>query len=171
LEKEPERTWKYWQRSLELSDVCLSLILGASAAHLRPREICERVLPHDPNLLLKAALQLYPQPAAERRPFFDAALGLLEKQPGPLNAIEFYVKASILCALDRWEEAIPVYQAVVAREPRQASWRFELARLLYQRKQLRESRRELLIVLSQQPDNQDARGLLTSVEREIAESM
>jgi tetratricopeptide (TPR) repeat protein len=171
LEKEPDRTWKYWQRSLELSDVCLSPILEASAAHLAPREICERVLPHDPNLLLKAALQLYPQPTAERRPFLDKALSVLEKQPGPLNAKEFYVKASILCALDRWEEAIPVYQAAVAREPRQASWRFELARLLYQRKHLRESRRELLIVLLQQPGNQDARDLLASVEREIAASM
>jgi hypothetical protein len=160
LAKQPDQAWKYWQRSLALSDRYLSPILENSAARLGPHQICDQVLPRDPNLLLKAAQELYPQSTAERQPFLDQALSLLEKQRGPLSAKELYVKASILCALHRGEEASRAYQAALAQEPRQANWRLELARLFYQQRRLREARRELLIVLSHQPDQHDARALL-----------
>jgi hypothetical protein len=170
LERQPDRAWRYWQRSLALSDVYLPLVLEKSTAHLSPREICDKVLPHDPDVLRKAALQLYPEPTAGRRPFLDAALSLLEKQSAP-RAKDLHIKALVLCALERLEEAAAAYQAALASEPRQASWRWEFARLLYQQQRLRESRLELLIVLSQQPNHSEARDFLTIVERKMAESM
>jgi tetratricopeptide (TPR) repeat protein len=170
LDEQPDETWKDWQRSLRLSDLYLSLILEKSAARLGPREICALVLPHDPKLLLEAALRLYPQPAAERQPFLEEALGILEKQSAPLTATDLHLKALILSAWDRSEEALAIYQAALAQEPRQASWRLELARVLYHQKHLREAHQELLILLAQQPNHNNARTLLTMVERRIAES-
>lgn len=171
LDKYPDQALKYWQRSLTLSDRYLPLILERSIVRLKPGELCDQVLPRDPNLLLKAALQLHPESTAERQSFLDEALRLLSKQPGPLSANELCLKASILSALDRQEEALAVYEAALAQEPHQAGWRFKLAGLLFRQNRLREARRELLLVLSQQPDNQNARGLLAIVERKIAESL
>jgi tetratricopeptide (TPR) repeat protein len=171
LDKQPDQTWKYWKRCLESSDLYLSLILEKSAARMGPRDICKQVLPPDPNLLLEAALHLYPQRNAQRQPFLNEALDLLDKKSTALSAEDMHVKALIFRALDRSEEASAAYEAALALQPRQASWRLELARILYQQKRLRESRLELLIVLSQQPDQSDARELLTLVERKIAESM
>jgi tetratricopeptide (TPR) repeat protein len=171
LDKQPGRTWNYWKRSLELSDLCLSPILEASARRLAPGEICDQVLPRNPNLLLAAAVQLYPQSTTKQQPFLDAALGLLDKQPVQASAKDLHTKALILCARDRLQEATAAYGSALVHEPRQVNWRLELARLLYRQKRLREARRELIIVLSRQPENKDARGLLSIVEREIAESM
>jgi tetratricopeptide (TPR) repeat protein len=171
LDERPDQAWQYWQRSLSLSDLYLSLILESSAARLGPRELCAKVLPQNPKLFFAAALQLYPQPCAERQPFLEDALALFEKQSAPLTGKELHLKAVILCALDRSEGALACYRAALAQEPRRATWRFELARVLYQQKHLREAHRELQIVLSLQADHSDARELLTLVERKIAESM
>jgi predicted Zn-dependent protease len=61
------------------------------------------------------------------------------------------------------------YQTALAREPGQVKWRFEYAQLLWQQRQLHEARRELLTVLSQQPDYPGVRESLTYLERQIAE--
>jgi tetratricopeptide (TPR) repeat protein len=171
LDERPDQAWQYWQRSLSLSDRYLSLILESSAARLGPRELCAKVLPQNPKLFFAAALQLYPQPCAERQPFLEEALSLFDKQSAPLTGKELHLKAVILCALDRSEETLVCYQAALAQEPRRATWRFELARVLYQHQHLREAHRELQIVLSLQPDHSDARKLLAIVERKLAESM
>jgi tetratricopeptide (TPR) repeat protein len=171
LEKQPDQAWKYWQRSLRLSNRHLSLILEKCSARLVPRQICDQVFPPDPKLFLEAALALYPQPTAERQPFLDAALDLFEKQSTPLGADDLHIKALILCALSRSEEAAAAYQAALAQEPRQASWRLELAQLWYQQKHLREAQQELLIILSQQPNYSEARETLSFVERKIAEGL
>lgn len=171
LDEQPDLAWKHWKRSLQLSDLYLAPILETSAARLGPREICDQVLPHDPKLLLEAALRLYPEATADRQPYLEEALGLLETRSALLAAEDLHLKAVILSALDRSHEASATYEAALAREPRQATWRFEFARLLYQQNRLRESQQELLIVLSYQPDHSAARELLTSVERKIAETM
>jgi tetratricopeptide (TPR) repeat protein len=171
LDKQPDQAWKHWKSCLALSNAYLSLILEKSAARLGPREICHQVLPPDPNLLLEAALQLHPQSSAERQPFLKEALDLLDKKRSPMSAEDLHIKALILCAWGRSEEASAVYEAALVREPLQISWRLEFARILYQQKRLRESRLELLIVLSQKPDDPDARALLSVVERKLAEAM
>jgi predicted Zn-dependent protease len=128
-------------------------------------------LPPDPKLLLTVASQFYPHATPERRVFLDRALDLVQSHSGPAQAEELHVEALLLRALDRSEEALAVYQAALAQEPHQVSWRLEFAQLLYQQKRLRECRRELRSVLAQRPDQADARKLLIALERQIAESM
>jgi tetratricopeptide (TPR) repeat protein len=171
LDEHPDQTWKYWRRSLELSDFYLSIILPRSAARLTPGAICAEVLPPNPKLLLTVAAQFYAEPSPERQVFLDRALDLAQIQSGPVRTEDFHVKALILRALGRSEEALAAYQSALAQEPHQVEWRLEFAQLLYQQKRLRESRRELLSVLAQKPDQADARELLTALERQIAESM
>lgn len=169
LDQQTDQTWKNWRRCLQLSDRYLSPILEESTRRLAPREILDRVLPDDPKILLAAALELYPEPTPERQPFLDRALALVENQPTATRPENLHLKALIQSALGRAEEAVATYQAALALEPNQVGWRFELARLLYQCQHIQESRRELLIVLSHQPQHVDARELLTTVERQIAE--
>ena len=76
----PDRAWASWRRSLELSDGHLPEILDRSAALLSPHDILRRVLPDRPDLLLKAALHLYPEPGEGRRPFLERALAILEER-------------------------------------------------------------------------------------------
>jgi predicted Zn-dependent protease len=121
--------------------------------------------------LFEAAVRLYPEASIERQPFLKEALDLLDRESSRISAKELHVKALILCDLNRSEGALIAYQAALVREPRQAAWRLELTRILYQKKRLRESRRELLLVLSQKPDHQDARALLSVAKCKLAETM
>jgi O-antigen ligase/tetratricopeptide (TPR) repeat protein len=171
LEEHPDQAWKYWRRSLEVSDFYLPSILEAASARLNAREIQAQVLPEDPKILLAAALQLYPQPAAERQVFLDKALALVEKPRASMTAEDLHVKASIQLVQGRLEEGFLTYQAALEREPRQVSWRFEFAQLLLRQKRLPEARRELLNVLELQPGHPAAGELLAIVERQIAEGM
>jgi tetratricopeptide (TPR) repeat protein len=171
FDRDPAQACKYWNRSLQLSDRYLSPILQKSVARLGPSDICRHMLPPNPTLLFKAAMRLYPEARAERQPFLKEALDLLERESSRTSARELHVKALILCDLNRSGEALTAYQAALIREPRQTAWRLEFARILYQQKRLRESRRELLLVLSQKPDHPDARELLGVVERKLAETM
>jgi tetratricopeptide (TPR) repeat protein len=171
LDKQPDQAWKNWRHCLELSDAYRARILEQVAVRLRPREILDRVLPSDSRILLAAALQLYHEPTEERQIFLGPALALLEQQPTPTRPADLHLKASIQSALGQADEALVTYHAALTREPRQISWRFEFAQLLYQQKRFQEARRELLIVLLQQAGHTDARGLLTTVERQIAKAM
>jgi predicted Zn-dependent protease len=141
-----------------LSGQYLQDILDQSAGRLAPQEILGRVLPDDPGLLVKAASHLYPKPeqAAERRPFLERALILLEQRPGPLQAQDLHTKAVIHTSLGQPAEALATYQAALTREPQQADWRCEFAQLLYQQGQVQEGCREALIVLRQQPGHAQA---------------
>ena len=76
----PDQAWASWRQSLELSDGHLPEILDRSAALLGPHDILGRILPHRPDLLLKAALHLYPEPGERRRPFLERALAILEER-------------------------------------------------------------------------------------------
>jgi tetratricopeptide (TPR) repeat protein len=168
LDTEPDRAWKNWRHSLELSDMYLPVIFGQAGARISPREILDKVFPERPSILLAAALQFYPEPSAERQLFLDRALGLLENQPTP-SGKDQQLKALILRSLGRVEEATAAYQAALAKEPRQLRWRLDYADFLRQQHRAQDSRRELLTVLALQPDYPGARELLTIVERQIAE--
>ena len=157
-DKDSEQACRSWRRCLELSDQYLPAILDQSAGRLTPQEVLGRVLPDDPGLLAKAASHLYPRPeqVAERRPFLERALALLEQRPGPLQAQDLHTKAVIHTSLGQPAEALATYRAALRREPRQADWRCEFAQLLYQQGHVQEAEDEVLIVLRQQPGHAKA---------------
>jgi tetratricopeptide (TPR) repeat protein len=168
--KEPGRARESWRRSLELSDRYLPQILEASARDLSPDDLVEAVLPDRPELLLAAAFRLYPEASAarERRPFLRKAVHLLENRPGFLTAEELHVKAVAYKSLGQPDEARAAYQQLLEREPMQAGWRCELAEVLHAQGQLEDARRQLVVVLSQQPRHAQARELMAIVNHELA---
>jgi O-antigen ligase/tetratricopeptide (TPR) repeat protein len=169
MAKEPARARASWRRCLELSDRYFPQILGLSSHDLAPGEIVEFVLPDRPELLLAAALQLYPEAASarERRPFLEKAVLLLETR-GNLKPEELHVKARAYKLLDQPPEAIAAYQELLERQPNQADWRFELAEVFNDQGRLEDARRELVVVLAQQPAHGKARELMAIVGHELA---
>jgi tetratricopeptide (TPR) repeat protein len=165
----PDQAWASWRRSLELSHTYLPEILSQSAQRLSPDEILHRVLPEQPAALLKAALQLYPEPGAGRRPFLEKALGILDQRPDGPGGEDVHEKAAIHRALGRPVEAVAAYRAALEREPLRISWRYELAELLYEQGQFSDSFQELLKVQLMQPDNEQARALMDAVKGKIAQ--
>ena len=165
----PDQAWTSWRRSLELSDSYLPEILEKCAGHLSPDDIIHRVVPDRPGLLLEAALRLYPQPAAGRRPFLEKALAIFNNRTDALGAADLHVKASIHRALGQSVEAVTAYQASLDREPLQLSWRYELAEVLYEQGRFSESFQELLKVQMMQPENEQARVLMDAVKGKIAQ--
>jgi O-antigen ligase/tetratricopeptide (TPR) repeat protein len=165
LAEQPDRAWESWRRSLELSDRYFAPILQRSAKLLSPADLLDRVLPDKPDMLVAVALAL---PEAERRPFLERALALLDKGPGPLDAGGLRVKALAHDSLGQPGEAVAAYRAALAREPHREGWRYELAELLQREGRWREAQRELVTVLKGQPGHAEARALLTAVERQLA---
>jgi tetratricopeptide (TPR) repeat protein len=157
-DKDSEQASKSWRRCLGLSDQYLPAILDQSAGRLTPQEVLGRVLPDDPGLLAKAASHLYPGPeqAAERRPFLERALVLLEQRPGPVQAQDLHTRAVLHTSLGQPAEALATYRAALRREPQQADWRYEFAQLLFQQGYVQAARREVCIVLRQQPGRAEA---------------
>jgi O-antigen ligase/tetratricopeptide (TPR) repeat protein len=169
LAKEPGRSRASWRRCLELSDRYFPQILGLSSRGLDPGEIVESVLPDRPELLLAAALQLYPEAgsARERRPFLEKAVRLLENN-GALKPEELHVKARACNLLGQPEEAIVAYRELLEQQPNQADWRLELAQVFHDQGRLEDARRELVVVLAQQPAHGQARELMTIIGHELA---
>jgi tetratricopeptide (TPR) repeat protein len=137
---------------------------GASAG-----SVLRFVVPDRPELILKAALHLYPKPGEGRRPFLDRALAVLEKQPGALAPADLHVKGSIHRASGQTAEAIGAYRAALDREPLQLAWRQELAEVLCEQGQFQEAFQQLLKVQMMQPENDQVRALMDTVKRKIAE--
>ncbi len=129
----------------------------------------EKVLPDSPEVLLAAALHLYPNEGSieKRRPFLEKALRILGEESSGLGARELHVKARVYKALDQPARAIQAYRELLDRESSQVSWRFEFARYLYDLGKPEEARRELVVVLAQEPNHRSARDLLNTVMREL----
>jgi hypothetical protein len=107
LDDEKEKAWASWRRSLELSDQYLTEILNVARTLSSPSELIENILPDKPDLLLRAALQLYPQPeaSAEREPFLAKALALLNRLEPEMKSAELHLRATIHRSLDQPQEA------------------------------------------------------------------
>ncbi len=161
--------WASWRRSLQLSDTYLSQILPRTVRRLTPEQLIEKVLPEDAGVLLSAAARLHPDSEAveERRPFLEKALRVLDAKSRQLAARDWRVKALTHQALGQPEKAVEAYREMLGREPHRVEWRYEFARYLYELHQLDESRRELVIVLNQDPSHGLARELIETVTAEL----
>lgn len=163
-----EDAWATWRHCLELSRDYLPQVLSQTSG-LKADQLVEKVLPDDAEALLAAALSLYPDAAAaeERRPFLEKALRLLESKSARLETQDLLVKARVYRALDRPEKALQSYRQLLDRVPAQARWRFEFASYLYELRKLEEARRELTLVLAQEPNDRQARELRKTVVGEL----
>jgi O-antigen ligase len=158
---EPERAWQSWRRSLECSESFLGEIVRGSSGALGPAAAACGAFPDRPELLYQAALTIDPGPAREA--FLTRALALLKDQPAARQAKDLHLEAQVRGALGQPAEALDAYRAALIRDPLQAGWRFEYARLLYQQERLGEAERELRVVLREQPGNKEAQELLRAV--------
>jgi O-antigen ligase len=164
----PDRAWPSWRCCLELSDNFLPQIVAASAGRLSAQEMVDNVLPDRPDVLVAAAQLAPPAGAgAGRLPMLERALTLL--QASALTRTAEYLHAEAMAKWSRGQraEAVTGYRRVLAREPRQVAWRFELAELLFEQGRSGESRHELLAILAQRPGHRQARALLADVQREL----
>jgi O-antigen ligase/tetratricopeptide (TPR) repeat protein len=162
-----ERAIDSWHRSLALSDRNVEAVLQLGRGALTSREFAERVLPEKPEILLAAALRLYPQTSAteERRPLLEKALVLMKAQGPSLRAENFYVQAQVHQYLGQIADALKAYQKAVSLAPRQSVWRLAYARLLRADGKDTEATRELYTILQYEPRHPEARALLVEIDR------
>jgi tetratricopeptide (TPR) repeat protein len=162
LDGEPAQACRSWRRSLECSEAFLGEIVRDSRP-LGPGDA--DALPDKPDLLFRAAFKLDPGPedATARERFLARALALLRDQPGGRQAKDFHLEALIRDALNQPAQALDAYRSALVRDPLQAGWRYEYARLLYRQGRSGEAERELRVVLREQPGNAEAQRLLRTV--------
>src|SRR5262249_2301958 len=139
-------------------------VLDAAARHLDAAAVLDRVLPDRAGVLYAAGLHLYPdgQREAERRPFFERALAVLEAEPAPAAA-GLRLRGPLCRAPGRPDEAAAALAAALRREPGKADWHFELAGVLAEQGRLDQAREELEILLGRHPGHSPARELLRAV--------
>ena len=164
-----DAAWASWRRALELSPDYLDKILPAASSRLDSATLLETVLPDDAAVLLAAALWLHPdaEEVDKRRPFLQKALRLLQSRNPPLQTQDFHLTARIYKELDQPKEAVAAYRELLRREPRRVEWRLEFARYLCDIHQLAEARRELVLILNQEPEQGVARNLLHQVTSDL----
>jgi Flp pilus assembly protein TadD len=166
---ERERAWRSWRRSLGCSAEHLEDILARSRKHLSPEAIVALVLPDDPELLYEAALKLAGEGENAKRPFLRRAVELLRERPGEAKDEALLLEARALVRLNRAEEALPAFERLAARSPRDVGWRYEFAQALHERGRLDEARRELRALLQQQPEHRRGKELYQEVLRRQSE--
>ncbi|MGH7172870.1 MAG: O-antigen ligase family protein [Gemmataceae bacterium] len=164
-----DAAWASWRRALELSPDYLVKVLPMASSLLGSETLIESVLPDDADILLAAAVRLHPDPEAvnERRPFLRKALQLVQSKGAARQSHDYQVTARIHKGLDQSKEAVAAYRELLRREPRRADWRLEFARYLCDIHQLEEARRELVLVLNQEPEQGPARELLHKVTSDL----
>jgi Flp pilus assembly protein TadD len=166
---ERERAWRSWRRSLGCSAEHLEDILARSRKHLSPEAIVALVLPDDPKLLYEAALKLAGEGENAQRPFLRRVVELLRERPGEPKDEALLLEARALVRLNRAEEALPAFERLAARSPRDGDWRYEFAQALHERGRLDEARRELRSLLRQQPEHRRGKELYQEVLRRQSE--
>ena len=120
--------------------------------------------------LLLAAAELVPEPAAERHPFLEKALHILERQAAPWKADDLHLQAQIQNALGESEQAVATFRAALAVAPTQVAWRLELVHCLRETGHTHEAERELRLLLAYDPGHIEAQRLLEAVAQEIADN-
>src|SRR5262249_30150091 len=102
------------------------------------------------------------------RPLLAQALTVLAKTPTP-DAGALLLKARIHARLQEVELACNAYREALAQVPRRSDWRWELSQFLVETGRLREARAELAMILTWNPQDENARTLHASVVRRLIE--
>jgi O-antigen ligase len=170
-ERRPEEACRSWRESLRASDRFLPDILHAGGKALTTQQWTHDVLPVRSQAVYQAAWLLHPQPEMEedRRPFMKVALEHFENRSEGLKAKDYHLRARIQEELDQPDDALVSYRLALSRERQQTDWRLEMARLLLRQKQYREAEEALVIVLHEQPANDEVLTLLRDARQGIKE--
>jgi hypothetical protein len=160
--------WASWRRSLECSGEYVREIVARSRRHLEAGEIAERVVPDDPALLYEAG-QALEELGGDGGPLFAAALAALERPGAARSPPALLLLARLHRRFGHADEARRAYEDLLATPGRQSGYRLEFARLLFEQGRLQESRRELSLLLDDEPGNSEARELYRNVIHRIAE--
>jgi O-antigen ligase/tetratricopeptide (TPR) repeat protein len=163
------QAWLSWRRSLYCSAEHLEEILVRSRKHLSSEKIVALVLPSDPELLYEAALKLAGEGENAQRPFLRHAVALLQERLGEPTDESLLLEARALMRMHRPEEALPAFERLAARSPRDVDWRYEFAQVLHEQGRLDEARRELRVLLQQQPEHRRGKELYQEVLRRQSE--
>lgn len=167
------RACQSWRKSLELSNEHLSAILDLGKRYsLTPEDFVDRILPDRPEVLIAAAMHLYPpgrDAVSQRRPFLEKALVRIKEQPSWRSGESYFNEAKIAHDLGKTTEAAAAYQLALEMEPRRCKWRLEYARLLAKEGKVAEANEQLRRVLSDDPGNSQARALLVTIDTKAAQ--
>src|SRR5262249_10801394 len=130
-------------------------ILGRALLSLKVEEMLSKVLPDQPEMILRAASRLYPgqDTAPGRTVFLRAALTSFDRQPQPLSAAKLVAKGRGPLRLGLYVEADTSFREALSRDAGNVDARFELARLCYDRGQFSEALAEVRMVLLRQPQH------------------
>jgi O-antigen ligase/Flp pilus assembly protein TadD len=165
-EGKSEQAWRSWRRSLECSDEFLEEIVTRCREHLAPEALVDSVLPGDPELVYQAALLLETE---DQPPLLERAVALARTEPNDGKDDLLLLEARALMRLGRTADAADAFGRLAARSPGRVEWRYEFAQALHELGRLDEARRELRLLLQQQPDHRPAAELYRQVVRRLSE--
>ncbi len=161
-----------WHHALRGGSAYLKEIAAAVPRLLSAAELLTEVLPPEPELIVAAADALGPAqlPPPERERFLRAALAALANPQRTPTAEGDLLAARVHARLGEVTAAAAAYERAVAARPWSAGWRLELGQFLHRHGRLAEARQQLLLVLTQQPDNHSAQVLYQRLLRDVAET-
>jgi O-antigen ligase/tetratricopeptide (TPR) repeat protein len=150
-----EKTWQDWRKCLSVNDVFLDQIIFRAARQLPPDKLIAKVLPDQPDILVKAGTRLFPNDAQrrERLTFYRAALEAFKRQQQTPTLEQLKLKLQVERALGLFTDSLKTAREVVDKAPTDSDARMELAQAYYDTNQYAESIRELRIVQRSAPSN------------------
>jgi O-antigen ligase/tetratricopeptide (TPR) repeat protein len=156
-----------WRNALLGGPTFLDAIVRSVPAALSIEELLDQVLPPDPALIVAAvdALAQTGLAASDEQRLLRAARDRLIEGPSE----DHLLRARVCARLDDVAAACSAYEAVLADRPRSAELRLEFSAFLHRVGQDAEARRQLQMLLAQEPSNQTARDLHADVLRKSAE--
>jgi O-antigen ligase/tetratricopeptide (TPR) repeat protein len=169
LELDAQQTaqaWACWRRCLEISNDYFDKIMRQCVAVLTPQDIIELVVPAQPEKLLAAANRLPKGTEAQKQPYLEKALELLDAKPPPLTDQELRIKAQVYKALGKTDDAKKLYLELLGREPGQVDYSLEYAHYLRELRDLEGARSVLLKANAMHPTHRPTSDLLQIVNKE-----
>lgn len=163
-DKKTDECWACWKQSLAISKRFFREILGQGRRYLTPREILEKLLPDNPEIVVEAANILLensksPADVALRADYCKRAIMLFRLQTGEITADNLVARAWVYQEMDEENNAIAALRRAMAMEPRYESLRLQLAKVLLRVGDRAQAARELDQVLAREPSNMEAKEL------------
>jgi O-antigen ligase len=158
-----------WRNALLGGPTYLDAIVRSVPAVLSPQELLDQLLPPDPALIVAAADALVRTglTATEERRFLRTARNLLTHDTADRAPDEALLLARVCARLDDVPAARGAYELVLADRPRSTDVRLEFSAFLLRVGADHEARRELQLLLAQEPANQAAQELHRDVLRKM----
>lgn len=156
---------RIWKRALAIEEYHVGeALLVCEKAGLTPQQIVEDVLPDSPLLLVKLAQERF---RAEKQPrvyelLVKRAAQLLDQAPLAAAQRE-YLRATLQAMGKQYDEAIASYNRALSLRPREVAWRFELAKLLFERGKLEEALDQARLCVRMDPAQPPYQQLLEAI--------